>query len=91
MILILEWVGCATGILGALLVSLNNHRSKWGFVAYLLSNVCWLGFALITKSDGLVAMQVVFLGLSIVGIYNWFARPERLQPVQVFKEGHTHG
>ncbi len=67
----LEWAGCVTGVIGALLVALNNAWSKWGFIAYLVSNVCWFGFGLYHGADGLVWMQACFMLTTLVGIYRW--------------------
>ena len=67
----LEWVGCVTGVIGALLVALNNAWSKWGFIAYLVSNGCWFGFGLYSGAHGLGLMQVAFMLTTLVGIYRW--------------------
>lgn len=67
----LEWAGCVTGVIGALLVALKNTWSKWGFIAYLVSNVCWFGFGLYHGAAGLVWMQVAFMLTTLVGIYRW--------------------
>ena len=67
----LEWAGCVTGIIGALLVALNNAWSKWGFFAYLVSNVAWFGFGLYTGAYGLMWMQGAFMVTTLIGIYRW--------------------
>ena len=41
---LVEWVGAAGGIAGTLLIVLNNAYSGWGFVLYLISNLCWIRF-----------------------------------------------
>lgn len=75
MITALEWGGCATGVLGALLLALNNRYSSWGFVSFLISNFCWIAFGVITKAEGLVVMQIAFTATSLLGLYKWFWVP----------------
>ncbi len=41
-------------MLGALLLALNNRLSGWGFVSFLASNVCWIGFGVMTDALGLI-------------------------------------
>lgn len=68
-----EWGGAATGLLGAGLLALNHPSwSRWGFVAFLASNMMWISFGVATSAWGLVAMQVGFTATSLVGIYRWF-------------------
>ncbi len=67
----LQWLGCATGVAGALLLALNNKHSGWGFVLFLISNCFWLVFGLETGAPGLVARQIIFTGTSLLGIYKW--------------------
>lgn len=67
----LQWVGCALGVIGSLLLALNKPFSGWGFIAFLASNACWIGFALLTNAPGLFYMQVAFTATSLLGIYRW--------------------
>lgn len=72
----LQWIGCAFGVFGALLLALNNRLSGWGFVSFLASNVCWIGFGVMTDAPGLIFMQVAFTATSLLGIYRWMlAKP----------------
>lgn len=68
---VLEWAGCTFGLLGAFLLALNNSASGYGFVAFLLSNFCWMLFARKIKASGLLLMQLGFTATSVVGIFNW--------------------
>ncbi len=81
----LEWAGCITGVIGALLVALNNAWSKWGFLAYLVSNVCWFGFGLYSGAHGLMWMQIAFMLTTLVGIYRWVL-PVPVRPVRLHEE-----
>lgn len=67
----LQWLGCATAVIGSLLLALNNKHSGWGFVLFLISNGFWLVFGLQTGAPGLVATQIIFTGTSLLGIYKW--------------------
>ena len=68
---IFEWAGCGFGLLGSLLLSLNNSASRYGFIAFLCSNLCWLLFAKQIRSHGLLLMQLGFMATSVFGIYRW--------------------
>ena len=37
-----EWTGAILGLLGSLLLALKVDISGYGFIAFLISNVCWL-------------------------------------------------
>jgi len=68
----LEWGGCVTGVAGALLLSLNNAYSGWGFVLFLASNACWFGYGYLSKTHGISAMNVAYTATSLLGIWRWF-------------------
>lgn len=69
---LLEWLGCFSGLLGAALLAFNNRHSGYGFVAFLASNLCWIGYGLLTDAWGLVVMQLGFTATSVLGLYHWF-------------------
>lgn len=71
----LQWVGCATGVIGSLLLATRSKWSGWGFVSYLTSNACWVTFGLLTRAPGLVVMQVAFTATTILGVWQWLVRP----------------
>jgi uncharacterized membrane protein YhhN len=70
-----EWSGAVLGLIGSLLLALKQDVSGYGFVAFLVSNVCWLVFGIRNRAWGLVTMQVGFTATSSIGIYNWFWLP----------------
>ena len=80
-VVLLEWAGCATGVLGALLLALHNAYSGWGFVSFLTSNMCWIAFGIITGAEGLVVMQIAFTATSLLGLYKWFWVPMKNKEV----------
>ncbi|MES2007852.1 MAG: nicotinamide mononucleotide transporter [Pseudomonadota bacterium] len=65
----LEWSGCALAMSGSLLVALHNKASRWGWIAYLCSNIGWSVFALVTGTYGLFVQQLGFTATSIYGLY----------------------
>lgn len=69
---LLEWLGCFSGLLGAALLALNSRHSGYGFVAFLASNLCWIGYGVQTNAWGMIAMQPGFTVTSVLGIYRWF-------------------
>lgn len=55
--LLLEWLGCMTGLLGATLLALNNRYSGYGFMAFLVSNGCWVMYGILGGAWGLIVMR----------------------------------
>ena len=76
---VVEWGGAAFGIVGAALVAMNTRYSGYGFVAFLASNACLITFGILTSAFGLVTMQIVFTGTSLVGIWRWLLKDRLLQ------------
>jgi len=67
-----EMIGAICGVAGAVLVSLNIPQSKYGFVLFLISSIL-LGIVSWQRNmQYLLTMQMVFLGINIVGIIRWF-------------------
>ena len=79
MVSVAEWTGCTLGVLGAFLVATNSRVSAWGFVAFLLSNVAWIVFAVVESKTGLLIQQVFFTATSLLGLWQWRGklRPRR--------------
>jgi nicotinamide riboside transporter PnuC len=69
---ILEMIGAVCGIAGAVLVSLNIPQSKYGFVLFLISSILLGVVSWQRKMQYLLTMQIVFLGINMVGVARWF-------------------
>lgn len=69
---LMEWGGSLTGLLGAYLVSSNDHTSRWGQVAFLVSNFLWIGYGVSNEMWSMLVMQVGFTFTSLRGINRWF-------------------
>jgi drug/metabolite transporter (DMT)-like permease len=67
----LEWIGCGFGVFGALLLATNTRLSGWGFIAFLVSNCCWIGHGLLQDKPSLIYMQAVMTFTSLLGAYRW--------------------
>lgn len=67
-----EMIGAICGVAGAVLVSLNIPQSKYGFVLFLISSILLGIVSWQRKMQYLLTMQMVFLGINIVGIVRWF-------------------
>ena len=72
---VFEWMGAATGVLGALLLAINTPWSGYGFVAFLASNLFWITYGCMRRAFGLVTMQLVFTLTSVIGISRWLIAP----------------
>ncbi len=68
---LLKWFGSATGVLGALLIASNVGAVGWGFILFALSSTAWAWSAAVMREPSLVALQTVFLGVDLVGIWRW--------------------
>jgi nicotinamide riboside transporter PnuC len=67
-----EMIGAICGVAGAVLVSLNIPQSKYGFVLFIISSILLGIVSWQRKMQYLLTMQMVFLGINIIGIVQWF-------------------
>lgn len=68
-----EWAGSIVGLVGAGLLASNSQLSGYGFVAFLMSNICWIYFGYRTGANGLLTMQAGFTLTSVIGIVRWLS------------------
>lgn len=68
----LQSIGAVLGGAGAWLLSQGDDLSKWGWVAFLLSNACLILMAKGKRLWGVLALQCYFVTTSINGIANYF-------------------
>lgn len=66
---LLEWGGALTAIFGAYLIA--SCRPVAGYIVCGLSCLVLSVYCLISQQQGLLVMQVVFLVINLLGIYNW--------------------
>jgi nicotinamide riboside transporter PnuC len=67
-----EMIGAICGVAGAALVSLNIPQSKYGFVLFLISSILLGIVSWQRKMQYLLSMQIVFLGINVIGVFRWF-------------------
>lgn len=67
----LGWLGSILGLIGAAMLATNSPISGYGWFAFLLSNVVWIYYGFKTRTHSLLAMQVGFIGTSLLGMYRW--------------------
>jgi hypothetical protein len=70
---ILEWSATGTGIIAAIIVSLNLGVTKtgWGFVIFTVSSVCWIIAALMQGEMALTVQNGVLFVINVIGIYRY--------------------
>ena len=50
-----------------LIASKNDKKRKWGFWAFLLSNVLWIIWGVVDRAYALIALQISLAALNIRG------------------------
>lgn len=68
----LECLGALLGGLGAFLLSQNQNYSRFGWVAFLLSNLCLIRVARQKNMHGLLLVQMYFTFTSLNGLSHYF-------------------
>ena len=63
-------------ILGLIAIILVARKNKWGFVVGLASQPFWLLTSFLNKQWGVFFLSVVYTGVWIYGIYEWFYKKE---------------
>jgi hypothetical protein len=78
----IEAVAAICGLVGALLVASTGTELPWpgmaflsqhaalGWIAFLASNLAWIGFAAIRRMPWLLVQQLGFTVTSLLGIWN---------------------
>lgn len=67
----LEWTGCVLALAGSGLLALNNASSGYGFAFFLVSNLCWIGTAVLRRNLPMLLMYFGFTATSVMGLWNW--------------------
>ena len=68
----LGWFGFVFGVTGAFLLATNSKLSRWGWVAFLFSNVAWIIFSIASGLTSLLLQNLVFTATSLLGLKRWF-------------------
>lgn len=72
----LKWFATGTGIIAALMVSLDSGRrvTGWGFVIFVASAIAWIAGAVLSQDWALTAQNGVLLGINLFGVYRYLIR-----------------
>lgn len=68
------WIGSGCGIFGALLLAMNFEYSGYGYVFFLLSSIVLSFWSYRIGAKHTLAMQLCFLALNSLGVYNWIIK-----------------
>lgn len=71
----LEWGGAALALAGATGLAWRERESGWAILAMLGSNLCWIAYALLTKTYGLFVMQLGLGLISAAALARWTLLP----------------
>ena len=69
MIDLLEWVGSLTDLAGAFLLATHTRLSRFGWLAFLASNLALIGFFAGIERFGLLVQQLGFTATTLFGLY----------------------
>lgn len=67
-----EFTGSLFGLIGAFLVATHGLYADFGFIAFLISNVFFIRFALMNGYFAFLLMQAGFTITSLIGVYQGF-------------------
>lgn len=76
---LLEWAATGSGIIAAIIVSLNlgPRVTGWGFVIFTVSSVCWIATAVIQGEMPLTIQNGVLFVINLIGIWRYLIHPDR--------------
>lgn len=67
---LVEYLASGASILGAEKLSRGSDSAAWGWMFWLVANVLFIAFAIVTKQWGILVMQMWFMKTSVFGIKN---------------------
>ncbi len=70
-----ELIGASTGIAGAMLLAIKCRLSAWAWPLWIVSGIAWIVYAQATGTYGLLAQQVVFTAINVMGTWRWLVQP----------------
>ncbi|WP_332806016.1 hypothetical protein [Sphingomonas sp. RT2P30] len=79
LITVLKWLASGSGIIAALMVSLDSGRkvTGWGFVLFVGSSVAWFAGAALSHDWALGTQNAVLFGINLLGVYRYLIRKKR--------------
>ena len=67
----LKWIATLFGVVGAILVALNNGHQFLGFVFFTISSSSWVYLGAKMKENSLVLLNIVFTVIDIIGLFSY--------------------
>ena len=67
----LKWIGTIAGIIGSLLVAMNNGLQFIGYTCFLIGAVSWLIASIQNKDKAGIAQWGFFTCVNIYGLVNY--------------------
>lgn len=67
--------GAFTGIPGAFFLAVGSNYGHYGWLLFLVSNICWIVFAIRGKFNKLLLQQFAFLATTLLGLWNTLIAP----------------
>lgn len=73
---ILKWYASISGIVAALMVSLDSGRrvTGWGFVIFVGSAMAWIAGAALSRDWALGSQNLALLAIDVFGVYRYLWR-----------------
>ncbi len=72
----LKWFASGSGVIAALMVSLDSGRrvTGWGFVLFVASSIAWMAGATLTSDWALGSQNIALFAINIFGVYRYLIR-----------------
>lgn len=76
----LKWIASISGVIAALMVSLDSGRrlTGWGFVLFVGSSVAWIAGAVLAKDAALGTQNACLFSINLFGVYRYLIRKKAL-------------
>jgi hypothetical protein len=73
---VLKWAASISGMIAALMVSLDSGRrvTGWGFVLFVGSSICWISGSALTGDWALGTQNAVLFAINLFGVYRYLIR-----------------
>jgi hypothetical protein len=74
----LQYYGATTGVIAALVVSLDLGRrpTGWAFVLFVSSSLALIAWGFLHRdSEGIGVQNLILLGINAIGVYRYLIRP----------------
>jgi hypothetical protein len=71
-----KWFASISGMVAALMVSLDSGRriTGWGFVLFVFSSIAWIASGLLDEEGALTTQNFVLFAINLLGVYRYLIR-----------------